>query len=256
MIIAAPYLAVGHDNLGRRPVVPRAVIPDDAGLVEFHPGSEIDLARYHDLDDNERLIVRAAVDSRKSEFGDGRWCAHRALRGMGVDAPILRGDKGMPLFPDDITGTISHTSGLRVAMVGRRDRWRSLGLDVELAQQLPDGVLSAVSSSRERRNLQRAAQRTPGRTLGTVLFSAKETVYKAWFPVVGRFLDFDEVELHLDVTDGAGYEGDGGADCEARGTWHARVLSQPCPVPVIEGSWVIRGGYVVTVCSIPNSVLR
>lgn len=250
MIIAAPYLAVGHDNLGRAPVVPRDIIPDDAGLVEYHPGSVIDLANYHDLEDEERAIVGAAVDSRKSEFGDGRWCAHRALRGLGVDGPILRGNKGMPLFPGEVTGTISHTAGLRVAMVGRTDRWRSLGLDVELAQRLPDGVLSAVTSSRERRNLQRAAQRAPGRSLGTVLFSAKETVYKAWFPVVGRFLDFDEVEMHLEVTQHGHGDDVFDVECAARGTWHARVLSQPCPLPVIEGHWVIRGGYVVTVCSV------
>lgn len=247
MIIAAPYVAVGHDNTTCVPVIPRDIVPDDAGLVEFHPGASVDLTRYEELDDAERLIVGRAVDSRRAEFGDGRWCAHRALRGLGVDGPILRGDKGMPVFPGEVTGTISHTSGLRAALVGRTDRWRSLGLDVEVARRLPDGVLSAVSSSRERRNLQRAAQRVPGHALGTVLFSAKEAVYKAWFPVAGRFLDFDEVDLQLEVSGRAGINPDTG---EAGGTWHARLLSFPSPVPSIEGHWVIRDGFVVTVCGI------
>lgn len=248
MIISAPYVAVGFDDSDRIPVVPRDLIPADAGLVEYHPGRIIDLAHYDELDEEERRIVGAAVDSRKAEFGDGRWCAHRALRGLGVDGPILRGDKGRPLFPGPVTGTISHTRGLRVALVGRTDRWRSLGLDVEVAQRLPDGVLSAVSSPLERRSLQRAAQRAPGRSLGTVLFSAKEAVYKAWFPLVGRFLDFDEVELHLDVSP----REDAASADEVGGGWHARVLSQPSPVPTIEGHWVIRDGFVVTVCAIPG----
>ncbi|MGO1378715.1 MAG: 4'-phosphopantetheinyl transferase family protein [Corynebacterium sp.] len=253
MIIAAPYVAVGLGDSDRAPVVPRDIVPPDAGLVEYHPGDLIDLAHYEELDDDERRIVGAAVDSRRSEFGDGRWCAHRALRGLGVDGPILRGDKGMPLFPDHVTGTISHTRGLRVALVARTDRWRSLGLDVEVAQRLPDGVLSAVSSARERRSLQRAAQRAPGRSLGTVLFSAKEAVYKAWFPVVGRFLDFDEVELQLDVADTFGAAASSAASSpEVGGRWHARVLSQPTPLPSLSGHWVIRDGYVVTVCAIPN----
>ena len=249
MIIAAPYVAVGHDNTVCVPVIPRDIVPDDAGLVEYHPGTAVDLTRYEELDDEERRIVGRAVDSRRAEFGDGRWCAHRALRGLGVDGPILRGDKGMPLFPGAVTGTISHTSGLRAALVGRTDRWRSLGLDVEVARRLPDGVLSVVSSERERLALQRAAQRAPGQALGTVLFSAKEAVYKAWFPLAGRFLDFDEVELHLEVSARVGSR-PGAGTAEAGGTWHARLLSVPSPVSSIEGHWVIRDGFVVTVCGV------
>lgn len=248
MIISAPYVAVGSGDTDRAPVVPRDMIPAEAGLVEYHPGREIDLTHYEELDDAERRIVASAVDSRKSEFGDGRWCAHRALRGLGEDGPILRGDKGMPLFPGTVTGTISHTRGLRVALVGDAGRWRGLGMDVEVAQRLPDGVLSAVSSPSERRSLQRAAQRAPGCSLGTVLFSAKESVYKAWFPLAGRFLDFDEVELHLDVR----ARDTAASTDEVGGGWHARILSQPSPVPTVDGHWVVRDGYVVTVCAIPR----
>lgn len=247
MIIAAPFVAVGHDGLDRAPVVPRHIVPTDTGLVELHSGQTNDLSRYNELDDAERTIVAAAVDSRKSEFGDGRWCAHRALRGLGEDAPILRGEKGMPLFPASVSGTISHTRGVRMALVGRSGHWRSLGLDVEVAQRLPDGVLNAVTTVRERRVLRRAATRAPGRALGTVLFSAKESVYKAWFPLAGRFLDFDEVDLHLEVE----HQGDWGV--EVGGSWHARVLSRPSPVPDIHGSWVIHNGYVVTVCGVASN---
>lgn len=242
MIIAAPFVAVGHDGMDRSPVVPRRILPADTGLVELHSGQTNDLSRYHELEDEERSIVSAAVDSRKAEFGDGRWCAHRALRGLGVDAPILRGHKGMPLFPESVSGTISHTRGVRMALVGRADHWQSLGLDVEVAQRLPEGVLTAVTSVRERRVLRRAGSRAPGRALGTVLFSAKESVYKAWFPLAGRFLDFDEVDLHLEL--------EHLSDAEVGGSWHARVLTRPSPVPAIHGNWVIRDGYVVTVCGV------
>ncbi len=245
MIIAAPFVAVGHDGLDRRPVVPRHMLPSETGLVELHAGQVNDLSRYHELDYEERAIVSAAVDSRKAEFGDGRWCAHRALRGLGEDVPILRGPKGMPLFPPTVSGTISHTRGLRMALVGRSEHWQSLGLDVEVAQRLPEGVLTAVTSVRERRVLRRVGSRVPGRELGTVLFSAKESVYKAWYPLAGRFLDFDEVDMHLEITE----LGDGPGD-EISGTWHARVLSRPSPVPALHGTWVIRDGYVVTVCGV------
>ncbi|MDN6354347.1 MAG: 4'-phosphopantetheinyl transferase superfamily protein, partial [Corynebacterium sp.] len=117
--------------------------------------------------------------------------------------------------------------------------------DVVGAHRRPEGVHTAVASVREGGGVGRGGARVPGRELGTVLFSAKESVYKAWYPLAGRFLDFDEVDMHLEITE----LGDGPGD-EISGTWHARVLSRPSPVPALHGTWVIRDGYVVPVCGV------
>lgn len=151
----------------------------------------------------------------------------------------------MPLFPTGIVGTLSHTEGLRGALVGDARTWRSVGLDMERARPLPGGVFHAVTSPSERWALSRLAGSTRCENLlGTVLFSAKESVYKSWFPLAGRFLDFDQAELTLDLGTGAV-----GAD-EYGGTWRARLLTGSSPVDEITGSWVISNGFVATVCGI------
>lgn len=72
---------------------------------------ESDLLNYEHLDPKEQSIVSHAVDIRKSEFGDARWCAHQALRELGFTGsnPILRGERGMPLWPEGFIGSMTHT---------------------------------------------------------------------------------------------------------------------------------------------------
>ena len=64
-----------------------ALFPPEARCVFYRTGSgrgAVDLTRYEDLHPDERNEVSAAVDVRKGEFGDARWCAHEALRQLGA----------------------------------------------------------------------------------------------------------------------------------------------------------------------------
>lgn len=225
-------------------------VPVGTSVCELHTDGTADLSLFHQLDEAEQQLVSRAVDSRKSDFGDARWCAHELLRSAGKDAPILRADKGMPLFPAGIVGTLSHTKGLRCAMVGDVNDWQSVGLDVEKAEPLSGGVFHSVTSTTERWALSRlAGSARCENLLGTVLFSAKESVYKSWFPLTGRFLDFDEAELSLDIDSG---ELGGLA---VGGRWRARLLASESPVSEITGSWVMKDGFVATACGVPPSDL-
>ena len=44
-----------------------------------------DLANFEGLAAEEKSLVSQAVDVRKAEFGDARWCAHRALQELGAN---------------------------------------------------------------------------------------------------------------------------------------------------------------------------
>jgi 4'-phosphopantetheinyl transferase EntD len=77
---------------------------------------------------------------------------------------------------------------------------------------------------------------------GRVLFSAKESVYKAWFPLTRRWLGFEEACVSIDPADGS---------------FTARLLVDG-PVlggrrlDVFAGSWLVRDGLIVTaVCVYP-----
>jgi 4'-phosphopantetheinyl transferase EntD len=158
----------------------------------------------------EEAALGNAVEKRRREFVTGRACARQALGQLGVEpVPIASGERGEPLWPAGIVGSITHCRGYRACAVARAGDVASVGIDAEANEPLPGGVLESVASARERERLADG--------LDTVLFSAKESIYKAWFPLTGRWLDFDEVDLSL---------------APEAGTFHARLL---VPGPVVDG---------------------
>ncbi|WP_295643234.1 4'-phosphopantetheinyl transferase [uncultured Corynebacterium sp.] len=225
--------AVNHDGVDVAPIIPEGMIPAGTRCVELHSSAQ-DLTRFHTLDVAEQLLVENAVDRRKADFGDSRWCAHEAMRPLAADEPIMRGVRGMPVFPEGVTGSLTHTEGFRAALVGRSDRWRSLGIDAEPARHLPDGVLQAIATKQERRRLRGLATHHGIDHADTALFSAKEATYKAWFPLTHRFLDFDQADI----------------DLRADGTFTSYLLVRPVPVPFIQGRWLVRDGVVVTIAAV------
>lgn len=198
-----------------------------------------DLYNYSQLHPLERTLVSQSMDQRKSEFGDARWCAHQALAELGApaDEPILRGERGMPLWPEGYVGSITHTNGFRAAVAARAKDVRSLGLDAEPSEPLPEGVLNAIARPEElRRNEELKASGIM--YADRLLFCAKEATYKAWFPLTQRFLDFDEAEI----------------DLRPDGTLTSYILARPTPVPLIEGKWAAKDGYVLVSTVVEHSV--
>ena len=190
----------------------------------------------------EAAIVARAVDKRRREFTTARNCARSALGKLGVPpVPILAGDRGAPQWPPGIVGSITHCAGYRAAAVARACDMLTIGLDAEPNDVLPDGVLEAVCSDGERARLGDLAPAVPGICWDRLLFSAKESVYKAWFPLTGRWLGFGEADITIDA---------------AHGTFAARLL---VPGPVagdsllagFAGRWLVRDGLVLTTVAVP-----
>lgn len=229
------------DYAGRdvRTVIPEAMLPTGTRCVEVHSAAG-DLSNFHDLSLEEQALVANAVDRRKADFGDSRWCAHRAMSEFVEDQPIMRGERGMPVFPDGVTGSLTHTDGYRAAIVGRSSRWRSLGIDAEPDGPLPEGVFNTIALPAEQRRIRRTTRHTGLRDLDKVLFSAKESTYKAWFPLTHRFLDFDQADI----------------DIRPDGSFISYLLVRPVPVPFIQGRWAVRDGFVVTVASVAAADAR
>lgn len=206
------------------------LFPPEARCVFFLSDDAGDLTRYQDLHPEEREAVSGAVDIRKGEFGDARWCAHEALKELGAKnaGAILRGERGMPLWPDGYTGSLTHTDGLRAAVAAPTRYVRSMGLDAEPAEPLPEGVLHAIASETEIAMVER--MRSCGKHWADrLLFCAKEATYKCWYPMTRRWLDFDEAEIEI----------------RADGTFISQLLKRPAPVHAFEGRWLVRGGYVI-----------
>ncbi|MFC4068235.1 4'-phosphopantetheinyl transferase family protein [Actinoplanes subglobosus] len=187
----------------------------------------------------EEDLVATAVAGRRREFVTARRCAREALGRLGfAPAPIRPGPRREPLWPDGVAGSITHCAGYRAAAVARVTDVASLGIDAETHAPLPPRVLPAVTAPGDREHLAGLAARDPAIHWDRLLFSAKESVYKAWFPVTRRWLGFDEASLDIDPLGGTF-------------TAHIRVES---PWPTLHGRWQVTGGLVRTAVTITGQL--
>ncbi|BBZ44953.1 4'-phosphopantetheinyl transferase PptT [Mycobacterium parmense] len=189
------------------------------------------------LPEEEPLIAKS-VAKRRNEFITARHCARIALGELGFPAaPILKGEKGEPRWPDGVVGSLTHCTGYRGAVVGRAGAVRSVGIDAEPHDVLPQGVLDAITVPEERHEQATLPQ---GLHWDRILFCAKEATYKAWFPLTGRWLGFEDAHIVFDV-DAAG----------ATGSFVSKILIDPealCgpPLTALRGRWSVERGLVLT----------
>jgi 4'-phosphopantetheinyl transferase EntD len=146
----------------------------------------------------EAAHVHRAVERRRLEFGTARRCAREAMADLGHrPGPVLVGASREPVWPPGLVGSITHTDGYRAAAVASSGDVASLGIDAEPNEPLPADVLPSITSASERTRLQRRVTQDGRICWDRLLFSAKEAVYKAWFGLAGRWLDFSEVDVDL-----------------------------------------------------------
>lgn len=185
----------------------------------------------------EEAIVARAVEKRRREFASGRGCAHRALDSLGVEAgPIGAGERGEPLWPGGVVGTIAHCRGYRGCAVARAADLVTIGIDAEPHEALPAGLIADLARPEERRRLAELTASEPAVHWDRLLFSAKEAVYKAWYPLARRWLGFEDAMLTIDPE---------------RRCFSARLL---IPGPTVageeltefDGRWLVEDGLLLT----------
>jgi 4'-phosphopantetheinyl transferase EntD len=205
-------------------------------------------ARRDDLPEESRFereaeIVAGAVEKRRREFGTARACAREALGQLGLPPrEILSGPRGEPLWPEGIVGSITHCDGYRGCAVGRRSEFAAIGIDAEVDAALPGGLLGDIALPEEQRALAALAQEDPAPSWDRLLFSIKESVYKAWFPLAGRWLGFEDAQVAID---------------RENRLFTARLLVQG---PVLNGrevsgfsgAWLVAEGIVLSAIAVPS----
>lgn len=183
----------------------------------------------------ERDAVGEVVPGRWWDWVTGRRCARLALADLGVDpAPVLRGPKREPQWQPEVVGAITHTAGYAAAAVAKAGDLLSLGLDAEPDQPLPDGVLRRIARDEELGWVR--SQVTGVDNADRLLFSVKESIYKAWFPVAQSWLGFEDARVEVDP---------------AGGRFQAEILVDG-PLSVVTGTYTSVGGIVVTAIEVPR----
>jgi enterobactin synthetase component D / holo-[acyl-carrier protein] synthase len=144
----------------------------------------------------EQQIIAHAVETRQRDFAAVRSCARACLGRLGYpQVPILPGLGGAPTWPAGVQGSMTHCAGYAAAAVSHHRRILAIGIDAEPDAPLPDGVLDLIATAAEQDHLAMTQPEPDSPNFDRLLFSAKESVYKAWFPLVGEWLDHHEVEI-------------------------------------------------------------
>jgi enterobactin synthetase component D len=149
-----------------------------------------------------------AVPKRKLEFAAGRYCASQALRSLApdsADTPIPIAADRAPLWPPGCIGSITHASGFASAVVARADQAIGIGLDSE--SLIPPETLAQISSrivSAEEQRVLVSTSKASEQRLLTIVFSAKESIFKCLYIQIGEYFDFLDVAItSIDLDRGA-----------------------------------------------------
>lgn len=190
----------------------------------------------------EERALGDAVEKRRREFVTARACARSALGQLGLPPrAIPSGPRGEPRWPPGVVGSITHCDGYRACVVARAADLATIGIDAEPNEPLPPGLLGDIALPAERTMLRRLAREDPAVSWDRLLFSAKEAVYKAWYPLAERWLGFEDAEIAVDRRAGA---------------YSARLLVAG---PILagrelngfDGKWVVGDGVLATAVALP-----
>lgn len=210
------------------------VAPEGAVAVECF-GDLYDVQLF----DEEYDYMIGCSPSRQAEFMSVRGCSQLALEQLGRERPqqLSVGGRG-PRWPDGVVGSMTHCHGYRAAAVVHRGLFTALGIDAEPAEELPMDLTENVAMPIERVQLMRLRDESPEIPWGRVLFSAKESLFKAWSTVMEGWLGFEDVSIEIKRTGALEASIWNGKSIQLEGESISRV----------RGRWCVDRGFIMTSC--------
>ena len=203
--LAGPHVAVGVSE-----------VDSDDGLLAPEPES-----------------VAKAIPKRRAEFAAGRRAARMAMRNANMaEVAIPKGENRAPVWPPGVVGSVSHDGDFAIAAVAPLRSIRALGIDLAEAADFPEHLRNEI--------LLTPAERAQTGLEARVSFSAKETVFKSFYPSVGRYFGFGAVEIAPDLS---------------TGTFTVTVLEDLAPIPrgsSFSGRVGRTEAHLITLLNVPN----
>ncbi len=137
----------------------------------------------------------AGRQKREADYADGRAAAADALRKLDCLGFVGRKQNGCPRWPIGFVGSISHSRNFAWAMASNDSEYRSIGIDTEplCEAETAESLLDQIAGGTEWRLCRKAGLNR--QEAFTVVFSAKEALYKCVYPLSPTFFDFDDVCL-------------------------------------------------------------
>jgi len=141
----------------------------------------------------EALTAHFRSQTNKENFILGRAAAFNLLQKLQLPPEIIKHDsEGIPLFPSPLKASISHKEGIAICAGTIDQRVRSLGVDLERIKPTAPELLKKIGTPKEQ------AEIDPKDSVSLLtLFSLKEAIYKATYPLLKQRLAFNDAEIAL-----------------------------------------------------------
>ena len=159
---------------------------------------EVDVRRVDPASCLELLPEEAALTgtfcaNRRNEFATGRQSLHRLLRMHGQSAgPILTGNRRDPILPKGWLASITHCSNTVATALTRETFFIGIGIDIENKQRMTPEIESIIIDRYEKSSKPQYIDYTDWLGLH---FSAKESVFKSIYGIIGRYIEFTDIQL-------------------------------------------------------------
>ncbi|MEM7453215.1 MAG: 4'-phosphopantetheinyl transferase superfamily protein [Planctomycetota bacterium] len=147
---------------------------------------------------HSRILPAAEVDfdsprqKRKSEFDAGRRLTAQLLARLDRQGPVGVADDRSPVWPNGVTGSISHSCHWLWSVVAENSDYLSVGIDTEpvVNSNTREQLIHEIADSYEWKIAAEAG--LDAETTFTVVFSAKESLYKCLYPRSRQFFGFEQ----------------------------------------------------------------
>ena len=151
----------------------------------------------------ENYFSQLSSVSRKEHYRSGRICAGEVLSKLGTRGqPVLRDAQTRePLWPKGISGVITHSGNWAAAAAGKTSDVSGIGIDLEdLERQVDSRISRHVCIPEEQKWLQECGEEDFLEQNLKIIFSAKESIFKAFFPYTRTYLHFHDARILMEQT--------------------------------------------------------
>ena len=133
-----------------------------------------------------------ARQKRQYEFEAGRRSAESLLKQLGCPQQVWVNEDRSPAWPDSYTGSISHSQSWTWTAVGQSTSIGSIGIDTEsiVTDATREQIRHDIATDIEWKTAQDSGL-NPNQIF-TVVFSAKESFYKCWYPLTRTYFGFED----------------------------------------------------------------
>lgn len=191
VILAEPRSAELADRIA-------ALFPAEVSVATADPAAE----EQRPVFEEETRVVANACAKRQREFRAGRAAAHRAMEQLGEPpAPVMTAPDRAPIWPGNLTGSISHSESLCAAVVADSRITPALGIDIEPCTPIEPELIPEICTLPERAYISTRPEEERGR-FAKLVFSAKECAYKCQFALSQSLIEFSDIEITADLESG------------------------------------------------------